>query len=314
MLTYYRNKGNHEHNLATVERGVGEILLTRRPPGEDVALERYKPCPDCFAWVSNLAKHRSYSERCVMKKGKMGKKSAEIKSGILLSNTDNSQMLVTEVTARMREDRISEEVKADDLIRQIGEACLKKNLSSKLMRGTYASTKMRLCARVLLEMKNANPSITNWTEALKPKHFYDIVDAAKTVSGTTEDDCQHPSNALKTGYHIKELCDTKETKSLIDGNEHTAQEAILLQKLIEKNWAKEISSLACATANQARFNKSQNLPVPDDLAKLSGHLTSEAKKITSINNSEEYKRAVHVTQARLLLYNKRRPGEVQGLT
>ena len=69
------NRGNHQRNISTIEAERGELLLSRRPQGEGPFLaSKYKPCPSCFAWVYNLAKHRSHTNRWAGMDGKMSKK------------------------------------------------------------------------------------------------------------------------------------------------------------------------------------------------------------------------------------------------
>jgi len=71
MLTLLRNKGDHKHNKRVMEAKQGELILARRPAGvKSIRTDQFKPCPSCFMWVSDVAKHRSHSNRCVEKKRK----------------------------------------------------------------------------------------------------------------------------------------------------------------------------------------------------------------------------------------------------
>ena len=89
-----------------------------------------------------------------------------------------------------------------------------------------------------------------------------------------------------------------------------------LYSLVDNNWSSEVSSLATATMAEARFNVSKSLPVPGDLKQLSDHLQMKAHFLSNadkLKSREVFREGVEVAQARLLTYNKRRPGEIEAI-
>ena len=85
LITILRNRGNHQQNISTIEAERGEQFLSRRPQGDGPFLaSKYKPCPRCFTRVSNLAKHRSHTNRCAGMDGKMSKREAFLKASLHL--------------------------------------------------------------------------------------------------------------------------------------------------------------------------------------------------------------------------------------
>ena len=313
-----RNKGNHKHNLAVIEAESGELLLSRRPQGEGPFLAAsYKLCPSCFAWVSNLAKHRSHTDRYVAKEGKLTKREVQLKADIHMGHHKGAiKELQDEVLAKMSDDNISQILKKDHLIIELGNASMRRNVKNELRRGSYASCKMRLCGRILQqlrEMGSADDANASWDDMLMPEKFKMVVKAVAVVSGATADSFDHPSNALKSGYYIKEMANIKETLTMMSRDKDKAEEARLFHAVCEKNWITEVSALACATLRERSFNKVVELPKPADLKKLSQHLQDEAGKIAVIESEDSYRYAIEVTQARLLTYNKRRPGELQSI-
>ena len=318
LVTMLRNKGNHKHNLAVIEAESGELLLSRRPQGEGSFLAAsYKPCPSCFAWVSNLAKHRSYTDRCVAKEGKLTKREVQLKADVHTGHHKGAiKELQDEVLAKMSDDSISQISKKDHLIIELGNASMRRNMKNELRRGSYASCKMRLCSMILKqlrEMGSADDANASWDDMLMPEKFKMVVKAVAVVSGATADSFDHPSNALKSSYYIKEMANIKETLAMMSIDKDKAEEARLFHAVCEKNWITEVSALACATLRERSFNKVVELPKPADLKKLSQHLQDEAGKIAVIESEDSYRYAIEVTEARLLTYNKRRPGELHSI-
>ena len=277
----------------------------------------YNPCPSCYAWVSDLAKHRSYSDRCIMKEStgdKMGKREVQLRAEVQRGlHKTASKMLQEEVLSKLKDDDVSNVIKGDELLIEFGNFSLRKNIRNKLRRGSYASNKMRLCARVLIECRRIDSSTSQWSAFLIPEKFKTVVQAVTTLCGGTDDSLETPSNALKMGQHIKELTDIKETNASIKRDTSSVEDCRQFRLLVEKNWRVEVSALACAILSERKFNKTIQLPGSDDLRKLSEYLKSQATKIQEITNADAYRHAVQVAEARLLTYNKRRPGELEAI-
>ena len=248
----------------------------------------------------------------------MGKNEAELKADMLLGKyEEQSDMLKEEVLGKMKDDEIGNVAKTDSLILKLGEGTIRKLVKNKLKRGIYTSTKMRLVARTLLEVREIiEDPVASWSDVLKPAHFNSIVQAAGIVGGSNGiDSYEHPSNVLKIGYHLKELTNLKESSALIKSKADEAADASNMKKLLDKNWCAEISAVAVATQSQNRFNKSTNLPIPGDMEKLSRYIIDEIEQmeVEGEMSADKYKRIVQLTLSRLLLYNKRRPGELEAM-
>ena len=70
------------------------------------------------------------------------------------------------------------------------------------------------------------------------------------LSGATGDSVQHPSNALKVGYHIKEMAVIKQTAAMMARNKDDAQDTTDCLVVCDKKWATEVSAAACATLTE----------------------------------------------------------------
>ena len=60
------------------------------------------------------------------------------------------------------------------------------------------------------------------------------------MSGATGDSVQHPSNALKVGYHIKEMAAIKHTAAMMARNKDDAKDATDCLVVCDKKWATEV--------------------------------------------------------------------------
>ena len=108
--------------------GRGELIMSRRLRGHGpFQASSFKPCPSCLSWVTNLARHRSHTDRCVAKATKMTKREALLKSAVQMGrHLGASTELQNEVLAKMSNDNISHVLTNDRLIVALGNAAMKK--------------------------------------------------------------------------------------------------------------------------------------------------------------------------------------------
>lgn len=89
-----------------------------------------------------------------------------------------------------------------------------------------------------------------------------------------------------------------------------AEELQTLLELISLEWGERITKLARAVLVRRNLSVQKELPAPADVEKLTKYIISEMK--TTPLTEENYFRIAQLTQTRLLLYNKRRSGEIEG--
>ena len=84
---------------------------------------------------------------------------------------------------------------------------------------------------------------------------------------------------------------------------------------MKMEWSSKVTKLARCTLNERHFNRRQPLPKPADLSKLAAFITHELKTANyAQKNPENFRRIVMLTETRLLMYNKRRSGELEAMT
>ena len=127
---------------------------------------------------------------------------------------------------------------------------------------------MRLCARLLIAMrKEKNISKENATETtsqnsmydyLRPQYFELNVKAAlKCASQDFDDleDLRSALNALKLGYEIKRLVDSKMAFAIRERKKETEEKCADFCYLLKTEWGYKVTKLARVTLNERLFSK-----------------------------------------------------------
>ena len=116
---------------------------------------------------------------------------------------------------------------------------------------------------------------------MKPQHFQNLGLAALRCSYPSADDSEElisPSNAIKLKYDIRRLIDSKWghiVKAVGNENGPEAQECNTLITLMDKEWKENVTDLARSVLNRRTFDEKKELPSPEDIEKITKHLTKE---------------------------------------
>ena len=79
-------------------------------------------------------------------------------------------------------------------------------------------------------------------------------------------------------------------------------------------WGTDVTKLARVILLDRQFNKDHKLPSPRDITKLNEYMNNAVKKLDLETKSKEnYKGVADLVAAKVTLYNRRRPGEVENL-
>ncbi|XP_033758095.1 uncharacterized protein LOC117340444 [Pecten maximus] len=338
-----RRFGDDLHNRKVVEELKGEFLLARRPSDNKLDISLYGPCPNCSEWIL-LKCIKYHHQRCTKKEGKnvkLSRRSLSTQSMILAGHIQSkcSKAMLTEVFPSMIDDKIAKVAKEDELIVALGESWLRRNIDNIEKRRYYASQRMRLCARFLTQLrelhktmvKSGNQENSEPDEAilesdgdgcnqdmsyyLKPCFFDMIAQAALTCCipfMDDEEELESPSNAIKLKYDIKRLVDAKWAlclKGKFDEPKSASKDCKAVLKLMDIEWKEKVTRHARAVLARRSFDRTKELPDPEDIQRLTKHLMEELK--TTELTSGNYYRVVLLLQTRLLLFNKRRAGELE---
>ncbi|XP_060584452.1 uncharacterized protein LOC132740548 isoform X2 [Ruditapes philippinarum] len=323
LLKLLRARYNHESNMKTKEKGKGVIILERRPT-TDFNVNKYGPCPQCLLWVAKklLKKHQ---KKCINRKT-----NAYLSIGDLTTQSEclakdllpiASKRLVKEVFSKMTSDEVGKTVKGDQLIVQLGNQWLEKNVGNVLKRGIYTSQIMRLVGRFLLNLRKICPQSNiqepSLWQYLKPEYFNDIVNATVLTASpiSDEDDSlQAPSNAIKLGYDLKRLLNGKIGLAIMDHDEQSQSDAGKVLKLMDIYWGSRVTKAARVLLDERRYYAEKHLPHPEDILKLNCYLQDSISQLDYKKTDKmNFRLVAELIEAKLILYNRRRTGELQAV-
>jgi len=164
---------------------------------------------------------------------------------------------------------------------------------------------------------------SNFRSILSARHFRVVVSAVKDVAGYNARDntYQHPSVAIELGRDIKKSAVVLKNIALKEGNQHAAKDAKNFLELCEGEWNDEVSGGARRLIQRRKANKIHVLPLASDVHKLNVHLqdTKESsmacvsKGVGNENFSAAFRDLGSSVLSQLLLFNRRRQGEVSKL-
>ena len=204
--------------------------------------------------------------------------------------SDSSKLLRDEVltiTCIMRSDDITEVAQSDALIFALGESWLRRNIDNKVKRKYYASQRMRLNAKFLMEIRKlehqdsklpdeaSKPSKAMW-DFLIPSQFDNAVRAAIQVALTymdDEEDLRAPSNAIKLKYDLIRLVNAKWGLFIKNnGDKDEIRDCESFLQLIKVEWTEGVTKLARTVLVDRQNFKKKNIPSPKDMSMLTEHL------------------------------------------
>jgi hypothetical protein len=193
--------------------------------------------------------------------------------------------------------------KTDKIIRNIGEFQYNKHSDNELNGKHFASKAMRLAARLLLKVQELDKSQQDLTFYRKPHYVETIKLAAIALAGNdVYTNVPYPSTLKHIGYDIKRYAEAKAIKT---SNKAKVKESGLFLKLFTKRW-RHIASSALKQLQTRKFNKEVTLPSSDNLKSVTGFIKSRIANPSEL----EYKTMADCVEARLLMFNKRLPGEL----
>ncbi|KAL3882846.1 hypothetical protein ACJMK2_029150 [Sinanodonta woodiana] len=321
MLSKLRNLGNHVHNCAVLRRGEGSILVSYRL-STHASANSYTPCEYCYGYY---AKYELWRHKCPLKpesstKGKVRQRVLS-KSRMMLPTPPEANEALAEVLSTMRNDDVSRVCKSDTLILQLARKETFR-LGHEKDAHNYIRSKMRELGRLLICLRTrtgiCNSSLKDFIE---PTKFNDVVEAAREVSQFNEVTHEYttPSLALKLGHTLKICAKIVKGNALQCGDVVTTTRVVAFSTLCQLKWTDEVSTHALRTLQLKKRNSAMILPLANDVKILTTHLHDQTLIRRNILEDEtastEEKKAAwstlnEITLARIILFNRRRQGEV----
>lgn len=214
----------------------------------------------------------------------------------------------------MNQDRITVVIKEDRCLLEYGYRLFKKN-EKIVSQHQYIRQKLRELGRLLLEATKVT-HVKTIQELIKPEQYTQVVSAAKSLSGFSEQTgkYQRPSLARKVGHSLHSLAMFIKSEGLKNKDKQATQDAEDFAQLYQESWRFDIASQALTQLDQSKWNTPQLLPFTQDIQKLHCHLAEKQQQY--LNDLQEHpspsnwKELAKVTLTQVVLFNRRRGGGV----
>ncbi|XP_025830428.1 uncharacterized protein LOC112904510 [Agrilus planipennis] len=314
----------------------GDGIPARRNFNKNIDTENqkslYYPCIHCKGLYkkSYLSRHLKL---CTSKTCKSGASGAVSKSQTLTACSLDPTNVVSRLEVKekvfdmMRGDDIAFVAKKDLLITYFGNSYLRKHRKEK---SSYTcSNKMREFGRLLIECRKLmNDPKIDMQHLLRPVHFDTIVTAARKLSGfdPLKKGFAAPSLAMHFGGNLKLLCDElyylimKDTtgfRSKTNSDKAVTLKAVKnMKQLIVSRWNTEMASLANKDLHEKCWNKPLLIPLVSDIKLFREKAFEIARNavvafVKEIDTESDYKTLVECVLSLLIIFNRRRIGDVQ---
>ena len=317
MLDKLRNKGNYEHNTDVLKSGTGSLKL-RRKPKKNYSSKDFVHCMYCQAMFlrRDLWRHaRNCPSKPVKDNAESGK--TRVLTLATMSESARCQQIsqgVWKLLTVMKDDDISAAVRSDFNILQLAQSFFNKH-GQDPMKFDYIRQKLREVGRLLVTLRTEFV-INTLEDAVKPANFHVVIQAVKKVSGFDEEkhSYQTPSLALKLGHSLQKICDIIHCRALMAEDSELIKSTQTFQKLYTTKWSELVSHTALTTLNEWHFNKPSTLPFTEDVQRLHRHLektaASSSENLKTSPSAHVYGELCRATLAKIILFNRRRGGEV----
>jgi hypothetical protein len=225
-----------------------------------------------------------------------------------------------DVLSGMRLDDITLIVRSDQLLCKLGERLTYKH-GSEDSKFVHIRSKMRELAKLLKQMRILNPAKHAMKDFLCPAQFSTIIQASQHICGYNPDDLSYsnPSLVLKLSRNISHCAEILKSDAMELENEDLCQKSSRVIELIKLRWPLEMATNARRTIEEKNKSKVSLIPLTEDVKKLSCYLkesiSNYVQKLTEYpDDLQVYSALQRVTLALLILFNRKRSGEVSRTT
>ncbi|XP_034057491.1 uncharacterized protein LOC117536655 isoform X1 [Gymnodraco acuticeps] len=318
LFSEFRNRGNYQHNQGVLKDNSGELKLKRRPTSSAITSKTHVHCIHCKCMYLRNALWRHVS-RCPSRTTPYSTKDgrAKVLIEIALSESPFSKEITPDVwklLSTMKLDEISSAVVNDFLLIQLAQNLIKKHGNNQKKYEKIRSS-LREMGRLLLALFEM--SILSFEDAIKPKHFYKVVEAVKDLAGFDKKMQSYniQSLPLKIGQSLKKICTIVLTGS--NSNEQMLKDAKAFLKLFENEWCELVAQTSRPSLGGRKGNNPYTIPFTQDVQMFYMNLettsASASESIEKYESPQVYNALCRVTLAQASVLSKCAP-EVSKMT
>ena len=320
-------RGNFVHNIEVLSKGGSDIVVAKRPSKSRPSSD-FLPCMYCYGFFvsEELWKH---VKNCELRQGGQVyecRKTLSLSRTLLESATlpdgmeDAWEREVREcVLSRMIQDDIYRAVRKDRLILRFGAILIKKLGRAKVL---DISQRMRQRGRLVQSLLQIDSTKNSLEDFISGECFDTVIKATEEICGVMSTDegrraFKKPSLAVRSGHLLVKIGNVKRGCALRRQNEGDRLATETFLSLLKSEWTDTISSCALNTLKRRKDHQVQILPLTEDLVKVRDHMLKEMEKgsrvVLSNHDYSTWRKLAQMTMSRLILFNKRRGGEVSRL-
>lgn len=314
-----KNKGNFAHNKDVLKTGKGFLAAVKRPkiPVQDYEFVHCLYCQGLYI-SKGLFRHMKKCPEKIKNEDepKVGKRRLAFRCVLETLVPDISEGLKG-LLSPMINDPVTQAILNHKVILQFGEDMFKKH-GADPTRHENIRQNLRQIARLVLEAQKRTP-LKEMEDFFVPTNFKHVVSAVNVLAGynAKSNTYSRPSLAIKLGYQLQKLCGIVENNAINSGDESKAKSAQSFLEVYKKKWNKLVSAGALTTLRETKRMKEKNVPSVQDVKLLNAYManahTVAENKFREHVSAETYAALAKVILGRVILFNRRKPGEVSGL-
>ena len=321
-LNFLRSSGNFMHNASVLKSGQGSLIAKKRPRKHSSEKE-YVHCSHCLGlFVRKLLwKHL---RKCDKRPSKEGAQKTFSKTRVLatcsieqLSPSGTPEMF-NDLTKSMRQDDVTDIVKTDPAIRGFGCHLMNKVMGSStdtVGNKKTVTQQLRSLGRLIKAAREITTMKTT-KDLVSPENFKETIKVARHVVGfdETTSKSEIPSLNGKLGTGLNNMAKYLRAEALQYLDHAEAERYHAFSTIYDSHWGVYMAGHGRRDLREAKFNAPKLLPFTDDVRLLHVHLDKEVtqgiKELKEVVSTANWKQLCEATLTNVILFNRRREGEV----
>ena len=305
------NKGDFQHNQNVKKTGSGTCIVKYR----NQKIKEMGHCPYCFAMYSSaeLWRHKksctAYIEKKDTEEKSMLKESRRLGYSCVTENE-----YVQKLLSAMKQDCEVDIVRSEPLLvkwaERMVESIDKKQFSS---RKRVVSQKLRQMGRFVRKCREKS-EIKSLQECFVPRNFDTVLRVVKLCGEQDEyGEYASPSVVQRLSTYLKHVAQLAKSQAIKEGDENMQKNVDQFLQLHEN----ELCVLTCnakVTLDERHYNKTEILPVFEDINIVSEYIDKEIKNWMAKSGDDAYVNLVKLNLSKIILFNRKRCGEAEKMT
>ncbi|XP_026134601.1 uncharacterized protein LOC113112899 isoform X3 [Carassius auratus] len=318
-MEYLRNRGNFAHNVHVLNAGVGN-LVPRKQPRKDCQAQNFLHCIHCHGFFTKKVLWR-HMMTCKFKPSvpqKPGKTRVQALCAFAVPPPPGVKVEFWKLLNNMVQDEVYSVLKSDVCIMEYGEH-LYNRLGYDVGKHEYIRQKLRELGRLLICSRKTT-SLKTIKDHVKPANFMQVVESVKHLAGYDSKTHSYrcPSLALKIGHNLTKISMLLESHANLQNDYSAAKDARTFRRVYETRWNELISAASLRTLQESKWNTPLLLPFTKDVQTLHSYLDVQQQdlysKLSTEVSPQTWAKLAKVILAQVILFNRRRAGEVSKMT